>query len=62
MMTSALTGDDQDDAEPVARPEPMSQLQIKLPSTVEDDSADESNDEDDDQRPFTNQELRIDLL
>jgi len=36
-----------------------SQLQIKLPSTVEDYTDDEDEDEDDDTRPFTREELKL---
>jgi len=39
--------------------EAMSQLQIKLPSTVEDYTDDEEEDEDDDTRPFTREELKL---
>merc|ERR1712194_324124 len=37
----------------------MSQLQIKLPSTVEDYTDDEEEEEEDDTRPFTREELKL---
>ena len=62
LLHSALQeGEDEDvqDLPGLQRDGPLSQLQIKLPSTVEDYSDDEDEEEDDDQRPFTREELKL---
>eukprot|EP00392_Amoebophrya_sp_AT5.2_P010346 g10406.t1 len=59
LLHTALQEGDEEEAELPATREPMSQLQIKLPSTVEDYTDDEDEDEDDDTRPFTREELKL---
>merc|ERR1712139_730398 len=53
--TQQLEGDDEEPAQPPPRPAGGAQLTIKLPSTVED----YEDDEEDDQRPFTREELKL---
>merc|ERR1711862_209453 len=59
LLHAALQEGEDEDVEPPAPREPMSQLQIKLPSTVEDYTDDEDEDDDDDTRPFTREELKL---
>jgi len=52
-------GDADDDDAAVPHRSGGTQLQIKLPSTVEDYSDDEEEDDEDDTRPFTREELKL---
>ncbi|CAD7975422.1 unnamed protein product [Amoebophrya sp. A25] len=59
LLHTALQEGDEEEGDLPGTREPMSQLQIKLPSTVEDYTDDEDEDEDDDTRPFTREELKL---
>jgi len=57
-LYDALKQDDDDYESRPARAPGSTNLEIKLPSTVEENSDDEDDDDEDDQRPFTREELK----